>query len=226
MFKRMFALSPFLILAVGLFLFALVYSFIHVETSDGWWIIFLMIYAGIAVLIGLADVVMKFFIHSQKTLIIVQLVIAAIAGIVYLSGRVTQSFVIPENYDKQYVTIIFNVADEEKIPFRYNPFQKPIEIPENGYFLTSSKPSSHQTTSHDAYTLKYPNGDKVYQKGSSFGYSTFHVYHFKYNGKEYPYLTFKLQPKEKCCGYSGKEMMEHKETVKAFFSECRKHSTE
>lgn len=223
MFKKMFTITPFLLLAIGFTLYGfgiLIFAGIFAANSEGWEKVFFLFLGIIALAIGVIDLLMKLFISNSKVIIIAQLILITIFAINHFSKRIEQKVILPTDFSDTYATIIFNVEGEKPIPNRYNLVNKSIVF-KDGYLLTST---GHKQYKHDHFVLTYADGTKVNALTSDYGFSTLPVGHFKQNGKTYYYLTFKLQPKEDCCGYGGRESDQNKERIVADFPKLQKRN--
>lgn len=223
MFKKMFTITPFLLLSIGLILYGvgiLIFATFFAANSEGWEKVYFLFLGIIAVAIGGFDLLMKLFISNSKVIIIAQLALIAIFAINHFSKRIEQKVILPAEFSDTYATIIFNVEGKKPIPNRYSLVNKPIVF-KDGYLLTST---GHKQYEHDHFVLTYANGKKVDASTSDYRFYTLPVGHFEQNGKTYYYLTFKLQPKEDCCGYGGRELDQYKERIVADFPKLQKRN--
>ena len=196
--KRFF--TPFFIIAIAAIIFCVYLLFID-ETG---WGIFAAFYIGIfAIVTFLIDLFLKKAEIGLANIFLVQLAIIGVVGFIYYYGERTQTLEISNNFEREYVSIVYGVDNEKGLcinPFTWN---KTIKIPNNGILLTSSDFS----TGVPETQMKFKSGILLGSEQTEKHLVGIGEYQLELNEKTYKYRSWKIQ-EGFCCSYSSNEVKE------------------
>ncbi|WP_271425268.1 hypothetical protein, partial [Aequorivita sinensis] len=202
-------ITPFLTLAI----ISLIYS-IYILITDGqdWGIFIVFALFVIAVVFFLIDFGIKKWLKNYKKIFITQLTLILVFAMIYGYQYRTKTLIIPTDFDKEYVTIIYGVENSKDLFISAITLNKKIEIPENGILLTSSDFNENlRETSIKTDSGIYLNSDKTDK-----GFIQIAESEFESNGQNYKFRTWKIQDGF-CCSYSTKEVNKYKTELKNEF---------
>lgn len=135
--KILLKTTPFLILII--FLLILGINILMTEMDGQQWE-FLIVLAlfGISIVLFIADLILKRLIKNWSKILIIEFsIIILIFGFYHYQNR-PLIFVLPNNFSKEYVTVIYNVDKENKLGINDFMLWKKVQVPENGIIFTSS----------------------------------------------------------------------------------------
>lgn len=191
-------LTPFFILTITTIVYC-VYIWIVDETG---WGTFLTIYLGIFAIVIFA---IDFFLYkgtkSFRKTSIVELIIIGLCCLVLGYQKRKKTLIINDQFEKEYISIIYEVENEIDLSISPLNWTKEIEIPKNGILLTSS--DFHENLPKT--NIKFESGISVNNKASDKGFSEFPESEFISQGKTYKYRSWKIQ-KGFCCSWSSREL--------------------
>ncbi|WP_139856800.1 MULTISPECIES: hypothetical protein [Flavobacteriaceae] len=206
-------ITPFLTLAI----ISLIYS-IYILITDGqdWGIFIVFALFVIAVVFFLIDFGIKKWLKNYKKIFITQLTLILVFAMIYGYQYRTKTLIIPTDFDKEYVTIIYGVENSKDLFISAITLNKKIEIPENGILLTSSDFNENlRETSIKTDSGIYLNSDKTDK-----GFIQIAESEFESNGQNYKFRTWKIQDGF-CCSYSTKEVNKYKTELKNEFEKIK-----
>ena len=196
--KRFF--TPFLIIAIAAILFC-VYLIFMDETG---WGTFAAIYIGIlAIITFLIDLLLKKAKIGLGKIFFVQLAIISVVCFIYYYGERTQTLEISDNFDQEYVSIVYGVENEKGLSINPFTWTKTIEIPENGILLTSSDFNTNLPETE----MKFSSGILLGSEQTEKHLVGIGDYQLELNNKTYKYRSWKIQEKF-CCSHSSNEVKE------------------
>lgn len=131
--KRFF--SPFFFISI-LTLISCIY--ILITDESGWGLVAVFYLAPAALVILLIDFILKKGFNKLKKVNIIELIVVGILVFAYYYGERIKTLEISDDFDKEYVSIIYDVENEKGLSITPLTWSKTIEIPENGILLTSS----------------------------------------------------------------------------------------
>ena len=192
--------TPFFIIAIVAIL-SCVYLLFMDETG---WGTFAAIYIGIlAIITFLIDLFLKKTKIGLGKVILVQIGIISVIGLIYYYGERTQILEISDNFEREYVSIVYGVENEKELSITPFTWSKTIEVPENGILLTSSD-----------FNTKLPETEMKFSSGIMLGseQTKKHLvgigdYQLELNNKTYKYRSWKIQ-EGFCCSHSSNEVKE------------------
>ena len=206
-------ITPFLILAI----ISLIYS-IYILITDGqdWGIFIVFTLFVIAVVFFLIDFGIKKWLKNYKKIFITQLTLILVFAMIYGYQYRTKTLIIPTDFDKEYVTIIYGVENSKDLSISAITLNKKIEIPLNGILLTSSDFNENlRETSIKTDSGIYLNSDETNK-----GFIQIAESEFESNGRNYKFRTWKIQDGF-CCSYSTKEVNKYKTELKNEFEKIK-----
>ena len=206
-------ITPFLILAIA----SLIYS-IYILITDGqdWGIFIVFTLFIIAVVFFLIDLGLKRWLGNYKKIIITQLTLIFVFAMIYGYQFRTKTLIIPTDFNKEYVTIIYGVENSKDLSISAITLNKRIEIPENGIFLTSSDFNENLRETN----IKMDSGIYLNSNKTDKGFIKMTESNFDSNGRNYKFRTWKIQ-NGFCCSYSTKEIKKYKAELKNEFEKIK-----
>ena len=112
----------------------------------------------------------------------------------------TKTLIIPTDFDKDYVTIIYGVENAKDLSISPITWNKKIEIPESGILLTSGI---------------YLNSDQTDK-----GFVQMSDSEFDFNGKTYQYRIWKIQSGF-CCFYSSEDAKKYRKEIETEYKKIK-----
>lgn len=204
-------ISPFLLIAIGLIIYI---SFIVITSKESWRKVVAIIAIAITISLILIDAILRAFL-SIKYIFIVELVALLLFSFSYLLKLRTLTFIVPNNFNNDYFSIVYGVDGEKELPFskRLSLFAT-IKVPHNKVIFTSSTKNTHLPK----VSIKLKNGTRLNRnKNERYGYLIANS-SFNCEGKTYRYRTWKVEKLiEGGFGISGNEVEEQKDLLKNHF---------
>lgn len=202
MFKKFKKITPFLLLGICSLIFV-VYKLIF--DRNEYYEIDAFIFCVIGVAILISDFILKKWLKTLKKIVASQFILI---GIVFILDRYnhnrTKTLEISQNFDKQFVTIIYNVNGELGLEIKNYTWFKTIQIPNNGILKTSSKidedlPLTKIKTSNNIYLNSISSNKNFAEFGGK----------FELRDKVYKYKSWQIGSKDSCCSHSGENIQKY-----------------
>ncbi|HLW41976.1 MAG TPA: hypothetical protein VKY82_06375 [Flavobacterium sp.] len=200
-------ITPFLILSISSIIYAI---FIVIkERNLGWGFFAVIALIAIGILLFVMDFGLKKWLKNYKKIFLIELLIGIIVIVVYNYQFRTKTLIIPSDFDKEYVTIIYGVENSKDLSISALTWNKKIEIPKSGILLTSSDFSESLRETN----IKMDSGIYLNSDQTEKGFTRIAESEFESNGRNYKFRTWKIQDKP-CCFYTTKEIEKHKIELK------------
>jgi len=200
-------ITPFLILSISSIIYAI---FIVVkERNLGWGFFAVIALILIGILLFAIDFGLKKWLNNYKKVFLSQLIVILIGVVMYNYQFRTQTLIIPSDFDKEYVTIIYGVGNSKDLSISAFTWNKKIEIPKSGILLTSSDFNENLRETD----IKMDSGIYLNSEQTDKGFAQISESEFESNGRDYKFRTWKIQNKP-CCFYTTKEIEKHKIELK------------
>ena len=184
------------------------------------WGTFAAIYIGIlAIVVFLIDLFLKKAKIGLGKIYLIQLAIICVIGFIYYYGERTQTLEISDNFDQEYVSIVYGVENEKGLSINPFTWTKTIEIPENGILITSSDFNSSLPETE----MKFSSGILLGSEQTDKHLVGIGDYEFEINNKVYKYRSWKIQ-EGFCCSHSSNEVKERATELMAEISRTEKAS--
>jgi len=180
-------ITPFLILMIISIILAIQIIFSESD-GQGWGLLLVFALVGFAIGFLIVDLLLKKFVQNwKKTLLIESGIILLLIGWYQYHNR-SLIFELPENFSKDYVTIIYNVNDENELGINVFTMNKILQVPEDGIILTSSDISENlPQTDFKTFNGEYYNSDRNQKMFIKLTDSK-----FEQNAKEYKFRTWRI----------------------------------
>lgn len=206
-------ITPFLILAIA----SLIYSIYIVITKGLDWEIFIAFTLFIiAIIFFLIDLGLKKWVKNYKKILITQLTLILLFSLIYTYQFRTKTLIIPTDFDKEYVTIVYGVENSIDLSISAFTWNKKIEIPKNGILLTSSDFNKNLRKTD----MKLDCGVFLNSDETEKGFIPIAESEFVSNGQRYKFRTWKIQD-GLCCWYSPEEVEKYKTELKTEFEKIK-----
>ena len=207
-------ITPFLILSISSIFYAI---FIVVkERNLGWGFFAVIALIVIGILLFVIDFGLKKWLKNYKKIFLTEFLISIIALVIYNYQFRTKTLIIPSDFDKEYVTIIYGVENSKNLSISAITWNKKIEIPKNGILLTSSDFSENLRETD----IKIDSGIYLNSDETEKGFTRMTESEFESNGRNYKFRTWKIQDGF-CCSYSSKEVDKYKTELKTEFKKIK-----
>jgi energy-coupling factor transporter transmembrane protein EcfT len=185
--KILHKITPFLILRI-LSIILGIYYFTIETNNEGWGIYVVFVLCLFVTICFIIELLLKLIIKNWKKLILFEsgLILLVIGWLMYQSREFI--FELPENFSQEYITVIYNIDNEQELVINNFAFWKKIQVPKDGIVLTSSKISKDlrnidfKTFKGEYYNSR--NNDKMFMKVMDS--------EFELNGLKYKFRTWKL----------------------------------
>jgi len=183
MIKR---LSPFSILAIIIGIYC-----IYVMFADemGWGFIFALYVIPIALIIWFVDVGIKRLFKTRKKIFGIEILLIIIGIGIYQYGERIKTLEIKSDFDKEFVSIIYEVENEKELGISKLDWSKTIVIPNNGILFTSSDFNKNLPRTE----MKFDSGIYLGSEKTDRKFSQLSESEFTLDGKTYQYRTWKIE---------------------------------
>jgi energy-coupling factor transporter transmembrane protein EcfT len=207
-------ITPFLILGISLIIWS-IYGF--VTDGTGWGGVAAIAIFIFALIILAIDFGLKKFLKKYKKIFLTELIIALITIFLYnYRFSRTKTLIIPSDFNKEYVTIIYDVENSKDLSISAITWNKKIGIPKNGILLTSSDFNENLRETD----MKMDSGIYLNSDQTEKGFIRMTESEFESSGRNYKFRTWKIQDGF-CCSYSSKEVEKHKTELKTAFEKLK-----
>ena len=208
-------ITPFLILSISSIIYAIV--IVIKEKELGWGIFAVIALIVIGILLFGIDFGLKKWLKNYKKIFLTELILVLLVIVIYgYKFNRTKTLIIPTEFDKNYVTIVYGVENSKDLSISAFTWNKKIEIPNSGILLTSSNFNENlPETDIKMYSGIYLNSDETNK-----GFVRMAESEFESNGRNYKFRTWKIQDGF-CCGYSTKEVEKYKTELKTEFEKLK-----
>jgi hypothetical protein len=208
-------ITPFLILSISSIIYAI---FIVIkERNLGWGFFAVIALIVIGILLFVVDFGLKKWLKNYKKLFLTELALLLIVVVVYnYKFNRTKTLIIPTDFNKSYVTIIYGVENSKDLSISALTWNKKIEIPQSGILLTSSDFNENLRETD----IKMDSGIYLNSDQTDKGFVRMAESEFQSNGRNYKFRTWKIQDGF-CCGYSSTEVEKYKAELKTEFEKIK-----
>tara|TARA_R100000988_G_C3938900_1_gene135206 strand:- start:44 stop:700 length:657 start_codon:yes stop_codon:yes gene_type:complete len=208
-------ITPFLILSISSIIYAIFIVIKERNLGWGFFAVFALIVIGI--LLFVVDFGLKKWLKNYKKIFLTELALLLLIVVVYnYKFNRTKTLIIPTEFNKSYVTIIYGVENSKDLSISTLTWNKKIEIPKSGILLTSSDFNENlRETDMKMDSGIYLNSDKTEK-----GFTRMTESEFESNGQNYKFRTWKIQDGF-CCSYSSKEVEKYKTELKTEFEKIK-----
>ncbi|MFH6605174.1 hypothetical protein ACEZ3G_16965 [Maribacter algicola] len=208
-------ITPFLILSIACIIYAIV---IVIKERDLSWGIFAVVgLIVIGILLFGIDFGLKKWLKKYKKIFLTELALVLLLVVIYgYKFNRTKTLIIPAEFDKSYVTIIYGVENSKDLSKSTLTWNKKIEIPKSGILLTSSDFNENLRETE----IKMDSGIYLGSDETEKGFVRMAESEFQSNGQNYKFRTWKLQDGF-CCMYTSDEVQEFKAELKIEFEKIK-----
>tara|TARA_R110002049_G_scaffold274592_1_gene452511 strand:+ start:11 stop:667 length:657 start_codon:yes stop_codon:yes gene_type:complete len=208
-------ITPFLILSISSIIYAI---FIVIkERNLGWGFFAVIALIVIGILLFVVDFGLKKWLKNYKKLFLTELALLLLVVVVYnYKFNRTKTLIIPTEFNKSYVTIIYGVENSKDLSISALTWNKKIEIPKSGILLTSSDFNENLRETD----IKMNSGIYLNSDQTDKGFVRMVESEFESNGKNYKFRTWKIQDGF-CCSFSTKEKEKYKTELKNEFEKIK-----
>ena len=208
-------ITPFLILSIASIIYAIV---IVIKERDLSWGIFVVVgLFVIGILLFGIDFGLKKWLKNYKKISLTELALALLVVVIYVyKFNRTKTLIIPTEFDKSYVTIIYGVENSKDLSISALTWNKKIEIPKNGILLTSSDFNENLRETE----IKMDSGIYLGSDETEKGFVRMAESEFQSNGQNYKFRTWKVQDGF-CCMYTSEEVAKYKAELKTEFEKIK-----
>jgi hypothetical protein len=208
-------ITPFRILSISSIIYAI---FIVIrERNLGWGFFAVIALIVIGILLFVVDFGLKKWLKNYKKLFLTELALLLLVVVVYnYKFNRTKTLIIPTEFNKSYVTIIYGVENSKDLSISALTWNKKIEIPKSGILLTSSDFNENLRETD----MKMDSGIYLNSDETEKGFTRMTESEFESNGRNYKFRTWKIQDGF-CCSYSSKEVEKYKTELKTEFEKIK-----
>ncbi|WP_397447821.1 hypothetical protein [Polaribacter sp. R77954] len=208
-------ITPFLILSILSIIYAI---FIVIkERNLGWGFFAVIALIVIGILLFVVDFGLKKWLKNYKKLFLTELALLLLVVVVYnYKFNRTKTLIIPTEFNKSYVTIIYGVENSKDLSISALTWNKKIDIPKSGILLTSSDFNQNLRETD----MKLDSGIYLNSDETEKGFTRMTESEFESNGRNYKFRTWKIQDGF-CCSYSSKEVEKYKTELKTEFEKIK-----
>ena len=207
-------ITPFLVLGALLIIWS---TYVLVTDGSGWGGVAAIAMLIFALVIVIVDFGLKKLLKKYKKVFLTETIVALVVIFIYnYTFNRKQTLVIPSDFDKNYVTLIYGVDNTNNLSISSITWNRNIKIPKNGILLTSSDfsevlPKTEMKTESGIYL----NSDETEK-----GFIRMSESEFESNGKNYQFRTWKIQ-EGFCCMYTSRESESYKAELKLEFEKLK-----
>ncbi|NVK51506.1 MAG: hypothetical protein HWD85_01130 [Flavobacteriaceae bacterium] len=208
-------ITPFLILSIACIIYAI---FIVIKERELSWGIFAVVgLIVIGILLFGIDFGLKKWLKKYKKIFLTELALVLLLVVIYgYKFNRTKTLIIPTEFDKSYVTIIYGVENSKDLSISTLTWNKKIEIPKSGILLTSSDFNENLRETE----IKMDSGIYLGSDETEKGFVRMAESEFQSNGQNYKFRTWKLQDGF-CCIFTSDEVQEYKAELKIEFEKIK-----
>ena len=208
-------ITPFLILSIASIIYAIVIVIKERDLSWGIFVVIGLIVIGI-LLFGI-DFGLKKWLKNYKKIILSELALVLLVVVIYgYKFNRTKTLIIPAEFDKSYVTIIYGVENSKDLSISALTWNKKIEIPKSGILLTSSDFNENLRETE----IKMDSGIYLGSDVTEKGFVRMVESEFQSYGQNYKFRTWKIQDGF-CCMYTSEEVEKYKAELKTEFEKIK-----
>jgi hypothetical protein len=207
-------ITPFLILSISSIIYAI---FIVIkERNLGWGFFVVIALIVIGILLFTIDFGLKKWLKDYKKIFLTELLVSIIVVIIYNYQFRTKTLIIPSDFNKEYVSIIYGVENSKDLSISAITWNKKIDIPKNGILLTSSDFNENLRETD----IKMDSGIFLNSDETEKGFTRMVESEFDSNGRSFKFRTWKIQ-EGFCCSYTSKEVEKYKMELKIEFEKIK-----
>ena len=180
-------ITPLLILMIIAIIQA-VQIFFSESDGQGWGMLLAFALIGFAIGFLVVDLLIKKFIKNWKKVMLIEsgIVLLFIGWYQYQNRPLI--FELPENFNQNYVTIIYEVDNANELGINAFTLRKKIEVPEDGIILTSSKISEILPKTD----FKSFEGESYNESGNQKMFIKLTDSEFDLNNRNYKFKTWRI----------------------------------
>ncbi|NEV92975.1 hypothetical protein G3567_02290 [Psychroflexus sp. YR1-1] len=212
--KTLKKITPFLILSVSSIIYAIFIVF--KERNLGWFFFVVIALIVIGILLFVIDFGLKKWLKDYKKIFLTELLVSIIVVVIYNYQFRTKTLIIPSDFDKEYVTIVYGVENSKDLSISAITWNKKIKIPNSGILLTSSDFNENLPETD----IKMVSGIYLNSDETEKGFTRMTESEFKSTGRHYKFRTWKIQAGF-CCMYTSKEVEKYKTELKNEFEKIK-----
>jgi hypothetical protein len=153
-----------------------------------WEFLIVLALFGASIILLIADLVLKRFVKNWKKILVIEFSVVFIFFGFYQYQNRPLIFVLPDNFSKEYVTVVYNVDKENKLGINDFTLWKKIQVPENGIIFTSS--NINETLPRTEF--KIVDGDYYNSKKNQKIFIKLSNSKIEQNGNQYDLSTWRL----------------------------------
>lgn len=180
-------ITPLLILMIISIIWA-IKIFISESDGQGWGLLVVFALIGFAVGFLIADLLLKKFVQNWKKVVLIESGIVLLFIGWYQYQNRSLIFDLPENFNQDYVTIIYGVDNENELGINAFTLAKRLQVPKDGIILTSSQ----ITESLPKTNFKSFDGESYNAKGNQKIFIELTDSEFEQNGQNYKFRTWRI----------------------------------
>tara|TARA_R110001606_G_scaffold398817_1_gene579074 strand:+ start:162 stop:818 length:657 start_codon:yes stop_codon:yes gene_type:complete len=208
-------ITPFLILSISSIIYAIFIVIKERNLGWGFFMVLTLIVGGI--ILFAIDFGLKKWLKNYKKIFLTQLALALLVIVFYgYKFNRTKTLIIPTEFEKSYVTIIYGVENSKDLSISALTWNKKIEIPKSGILLTSSDFNENLRETD----MKLDSGIYLNSNETEKGFTRMTESEFESNGRNYKFRTWKIQDGS-CCTYTSKEVEKYKTELKTEFEKIK-----
>jgi len=162
--------------------------FFSESDGQGWGLLLAFALIGFAIGFLIVDLLLKRFIKNWKKVMLVEIGIVLLFIGWYQYQNRPMILELPENFNQNYVTIIYEVDNAKELGINALTLRKKIEVPRDGIILTSSK-ISESLPKTDFETF---DGESYNTNGNQKIFIKLTDSEFDLNGRNYKFKTWRL----------------------------------
>ena len=213
--KTLKKITPFLILSISVIIYSIV--IVIKEKELGWGIFAVVTLIVIGIILFIVDFGLKKWFKNYKKIFLTEfaLVVLLILFYSYKFNR-TKTLIIPTEFNKSYVTIIYGVENSKDLSISALTWNKSILIPKNGILLTSSDFNENLRETE----MKMSSGIFLNSEQTEKGFIPMVESEFESDGQMYKFRTWKIQDGF-CCMYTSEEVEKYKIELKTEFEKIK-----
>ncbi|GAB5555324.1 MAG: hypothetical protein Sapg2KO_49150 [Saprospiraceae bacterium] len=185
--KTLFKITPLLLLTIAASIWIGI-LLVQESGAENWMLLSIAYLTALAVASLVVDFLFKIFIKNyQKIFLLESGIVVLLIGFYQYQNRYL-IFELPENFSKEYVTLIYEVQEEKDLGINALTWRKKISVPADGIILTSSK--SDETLPNTDF--KAIDGTYYSAKGNQKMFLRVTDSELEQNGQKYQFRTWKL----------------------------------